>query len=220
MRTVRIAVFLVLALLLLAAFRPALGQDLELPGLAADPDACAAALDDAVQAGMNAAVRTMIGERAAQAVASGDWVHAVPLLKQRLGAGDTTPALWLALAHGPERLPTPDHAHALAAAWRAYSDSKPGPDQLPTLRVMQAALAALGRKLSEIEVLREESRLAPDDATLRRELVTRMQTYGLLVRSVHTQPESSPRECASVSPAASAAARTSIRAIGYGCSPP
>jgi alpha-2-macroglobulin len=192
MRPVTFALFLVLTLVLLAAFQSASAQDLELPGLAADADAYAAALHNAVPAGMNAAARTMVEQRAAQTIAAGDWVHAVPLLEQRLGTGDTTPALWLALAQGLERLPTPDHTHALAAAWQAYHDTNPGPDQLPALRVMQVALAALGRKLSEIDVLREETRRAPDDAALQRELVSRMQTYGLLVRSVHTQPESFP----------------------------
>ncbi len=192
MRPLRPALFLVLTSVLGAAFRPALAQELELPGLAADADAYAAALHSAVPAGMSAAARAATEQRAAQAIAAGDWVHAVPLLKQRLGAGDTTPALWLALAQGLERLPKPDHAHALAAGWRAYNDTSPGPDQLPALRVMQAALAALGRKLPEIEVLNEEIQRAPDDAALRRELVTRMQAYGLLVRSIRTQSESFP----------------------------
>ncbi len=196
MRPVRLALFIVLASILLAAVRPALAQDLQLPGLDADADAYAGALQNAVPADMGAAARTQIEQRAGQAIAAGDWVQAVPLLKQRLGAGDTTPALWLALAQGLERPPTPDHAHALAAAWQAYRGANSGADQLEALRVMRTALSALGRKLPEIEVLREETQLAPDDAALRRELVTRMQEYGLLVRTIHTQPESFPaRAC-------------------------
>ena len=191
MRPIRLALFLLLASMLLPSWS-ALAQELELPGLTADADAYANTLHKAVPAGMNAAARAMIEQRAAQAVAARDWLHAVPLLEQRLGAGDTTPALWLALAQGLEQLPTPDHPHALAAAWRAYSDTQPGPDQLPALQVMQSALTALGRKLPEIEVLKEEARLAPDDASVRRELTTRMQAYGLLVRSINTQPESFP----------------------------
>ena len=196
MRPVRLALFLVFASMLLVTSGSAHAQDLTLPGLAADANAYAAALHKAVPAGMDAVARAKIERLAAEAIDAGDWVRAVPLLKRRIGVGDTTPALWLALAQGLEQLPTPEHAHALAAAWFAYRDANPGPDQLPALRVMRTALAALGRKQPEIEVLTEETRLAPDDAELQRELVTKMQAYGLLVRTVHTQPESFPaRAC-------------------------
>lgn len=136
MRPVRLALFLVLSSIRLVASSLALAQDLQLPGLAADAAAYAAALHNVVPAAMSAAARIATGQRAAQAIAAGDWVHAVPLLKKRLGAGDTTAAPSLALATGLEQLPTPEHAHALAAAWRAYRDTNSGLDQLPALRVM------------------------------------------------------------------------------------
>src|SRR5215475_12661087 len=113
MHPIRLVLFLVFASIFLATSGPADAQNLTLPGLATDADAYAVALHKAVPAGMDAAARAKIELRAAQAVAAGNWVQAVPLLKQRLGAGDTTPALWLALAQGLEQLPTPDHTHAL-----------------------------------------------------------------------------------------------------------
>lgn len=142
MRRAGLALFLVLGSMLLAASRPALGQGLNLSGLAAAADAYAAALQHAVPAGMNAAARTRIEQRVAQGIAAGDWVHAVLLLKYRLGAGDTTSALWLALAAGLEQMPPPDQPRAPAAAWNAYRDTNPRPDQLPALRIMLDALTA------------------------------------------------------------------------------
>lgn len=185
-----------LLLALVVPFRAALSQDLELPGLAADADAYAASLHKLAPAGMNAADRQAIEAEAEQAIEARDWAKAVPLLQRRLGAGNTNPDLWLALGQALEQQPNPDHAHALAAAWRAYAGTEAGPDQLPALQLMRTALAALGRKLPEIEVLQQETRLAPDDARLKRDLVTRMQAFGLLVRTVRTQPESFPaRAC-------------------------
>ena len=183
-------------LLALVPCGPAFSQELELPGLSADANAYAAELHKLVPAGLSAGDRQSLEAEAEQAAEAKDWAQAASLLERRLGASETTPALWLALAQALERQPNPDHAHAAAAAWRSFAETETGTDQLPALRVMRTAFAALDQKLPEIEVLQQEARLAPDDDALKRDLVTRMQAVGLLVCTVKTQPESFPaRAC-------------------------
>jgi hypothetical protein len=65
MRPIRLALFAVLASILLAAVRPGHAQDMQLPGLDADADAYAGALQNAVPPDMGAAERTQIEQRAA-----------------------------------------------------------------------------------------------------------------------------------------------------------
>ncbi|HUC18365.1 MAG TPA: MG2 domain-containing protein [Acetobacteraceae bacterium] len=190
-RTCRI-LFLLLIAFAAAPPRSAWSQQLDLPGLSADAASYVASLQKLAPAGMSAAAREAAEADAEKAIAAGDWAKALAALQQRLGAGHTTPDLWLSLAKVLIEPPTPDDAHALAAAWQAYVATEPGPAQLPSLAIMRTVLAALGRKLPEIEVLEEETQLAPDDADLRRELIARRQEFGLLVRKVTTQPESFP----------------------------
>ncbi len=171
-------------------------QELDLPGVSADAASYAASLQKLAPAGMSAAAREAAEADAEKAIAAGDRAKALAALQQRLGAGHTTPDLWLSLAKLLIEPPAPDDAHALAAAWQAYVATEPGPAQLPALAIMRVSLAGLGLKLPEIEVLAEETRLAPDDADLRRQLIARRQEFGLLVREVTTEPESFPaRAC-------------------------
>ncbi len=198
-RTGRIA-FLALLAFASLPLTAARSQQLDLPGVSADAAAYAASLQKLAPAGMSAAAREAAEAAASDAIAAGDRARALAALQQRLGAGHTTPSLWLSLAQVLMHPPAPDDAHALAAAWQAYAATESGPGQLPALEIMRTALAALGRKLPEIEVLEAETWLAPEDtdlgADLRRALIAREEEFGLLVRKVTTQPESFPaRAC-------------------------
>ncbi len=181
---------------LLAAIPAARGQDLNLPGLRADAQRYAHTLEQHYPAGATPAQRAQSEQRVRDAWAKQDWAAAAAALSERLGQGETKAALWLALAQALMRQPTPDPTHALAAAWESYTRTSDADAKLAALRIMRDALAALNRPVQEIEVIEEASRLAPDDADLKRLLVTREQAFGLLVRKVSTDSESFPaRAC-------------------------
>ena len=188
---------LILGVLLLAVCLlpgPARSDELEIPGLQADADAYARALQERFPAGATTQQRADAEAHAEALEAHGDWAAAAAAWAERLGQGETTRALWLSFARALLKQPQPDPAHALAAAWQGYEAA--GADQGPALLVMRDALATLGRPVQEVEVLEAASRLSPDDADLRRQLAQREQQLGLLVRSIHTEPESFPaRAC-------------------------
>ncbi len=188
---------LILGVLLLAACllpNPARSDALEIPGLQADSESYARTLQKRFPAGATTLQRADVEARAQAAEAHDDWAAAAASWAERLGQGETTPALWLSLARALLKQPQPDPKHALAAAWHSYEAADT--DRGPALLVMRDALAALGRPVQEVEVLDEASKLAPDDADLRRQLAQREQQLGLLVRAVHTVPDSFPaRAC-------------------------
>ncbi len=169
---------------------------MEIPGLRADAAAYAHSLQQRFPAGATSRQRADSEARALSAEARKDWAGAAVALSDRLGQGETTPALWLSLARDLLNQTKSDPAHALAAAWQAFEASSEGADQVPALLVMHDALAALNRPVPEIETLEAASERAPDNSGLRRQLALREQQLGLLVRRVRTEPESFPaRAC-------------------------
>jgi len=185
-------------LLLLACSMPGLarGDELEIPGLQSDSAAYAHALRQRFPAGATSRQRADSEARALAAEVRKDWAGAASALSERLGQGETTPALWLSLARDLLNQAKSDPAHALAAAWQAFEASRAGTGEVPALLVMRDALVALDRPVPEVEVLEAASGRSPDDSDLRRQLALREQQLGLLVRKVRTEPESFPaRAC-------------------------
>ncbi len=185
-----------IGLVLLVSLTPARSEDLSLPGLQRDAQAYAHSLRQRFPAGATSGQRAQAERTARDALATQDWAGAAQALSERLGQGETNAALWLALAQALLHQPRPDVPHALAAAWQSYSATETAADKVAALRVMRDALVLLKRPVEEVEVLEQASLLAPDDADLKRELATREQEFGLLVRKVRTEPESFPaRAC-------------------------
>jgi len=192
----RLVMGLLLAFACLLPGPAAHADELEIPGLRSDAAAYARSLRQRFPAGATARQRADAETRAQAAEARRDWAAAAAAWSDRAGQGDAPATAWLSLAGDLLRLPAPDPAHALAAAWRAFGATEAGAGQVPALLAMRDALTALNRPVSEIETLAAAADRAPDDADLRRQLALRKQQLGLLVRGVRTEPENFPaRAC-------------------------
>ncbi len=192
----RLVMGLLLAFACLLPGPAAHADELEIPGLRSDAAAYARSLRQRFPAGATARQRADAETRAQAAEARRDWAAAAAAWSDRAGQGDAPATAWLSLAGDLLRLPAPDPAHALAAAWRAFGATEAGATQVPALLAMRDALTALNRPVPEIETLAAAADRAPDDADLRRQLALRKQQLGLLVRGVRTEPESFPaRAC-------------------------
>ncbi|HUZ64427.1 MAG TPA: alpha-2-macroglobulin [Acetobacteraceae bacterium] len=168
----------------------------DLPGLSGDSYAYQAALRRRFPAGATTQDRLAAEQAAHAAAAKGDWAGAAAAWERRIGAGQAAPDQWLALAKAQMRRSPPDATHALDAAWQAYIRVPGGKRQIPALRVMVSALRAQHHALPEIDVLQAIVDRAPTDTAARAALAARRQALGLLVKSVHTEPEAYPaRAC-------------------------
>ena len=131
---------LLLTLLCLAALfgpgsAPAGAEEFTVPGLEADATAYADGLRARVPAGITQQAQRQAEQRAADAQRRNDWAGAAAALEARIGAGDATADLWLALARAQLRRTPPDPAHAAQAAWQAFSAADAGAGEIPSLLV-------------------------------------------------------------------------------------
>ncbi|MEO9190472.1 MAG: hypothetical protein ABI224_10815, partial [Acetobacteraceae bacterium] len=125
----------------LASLTHARSQELTLPGLQHDAGVYAGSLRQRFPAGATDAQRAQAERAARDAWAARNWAGAGQALSDRLGQGQPSPALWLALAQALLRQPQPDAAHALAAAWQSYVATSAAEEKVPALRAMRDALA-------------------------------------------------------------------------------
>lgn len=180
--------------LLLGLAGPALG--FEPPGLSGDSAGYEATLSRRFPAGATPAQRAASEARARAAEARGDWAAAAAAWEERLGAGETTGDLWLALARAQLRRTPPDAARALQAGWLAFMQVPAGPAEIPSLLVMAEAMDRLGQPAWRIEALQAVVERAPADAVHRAALAEARREAGLLVRRITTEPEAEPaRAC-------------------------
>ena len=187
-------------LLVIACVLPlgARAAELELPGLAQDSSAYAAALQKASPAGATRETRRRDEQRAIDATSRKDWAAAAAAWERRIGAGDTNADQWLALAAAELNRTPPDTRHALEAAWQAYGMLDTGPAQIPALLVMVQALHAEARPLMEYRALSAVVERAPSNENYKRMLDDARRSAGLLVDSLHTDAEADPpRACLS-----------------------
>ena len=171
-------------------------QGFDLPGLQADASAYAAELGRPYPAGGTPQQRRQFEQQAHDAHARGDAAAEADALQRRLGAGEPTADLWLALSAALLHKTPPDATHALDAAWQALSLSETGAPEIPALLAIAGALDALHRPAQAIAALEAVTERAPDNAGYRRMLADARHAAGLLVRRVTTEIDTDPpRAC-------------------------
>jgi len=187
---------LLLATMLAIACGPALADDFALPGLPADSEAYAHTLTGRTPAGGTPQARRHAEQAAEAAIRQQDLAAAAAAWETRVGLGEATSAQWLALAEAQLRRTPSDPAHALQAAWQAFTAADGRTAEVPPLRLMADALKALNRPAQAILALEAALERVPDDATLRQALDETRRATGILVRHVRTEPEAEPpRAC-------------------------
>ncbi|MBN8874021.1 MAG: alpha-2-macroglobulin family protein [Rhodospirillales bacterium] len=195
MRRLLPLLFLGLACLLLWSSL-ARAQDFALPGLAGDANRYAGALTARTPAGGSPQARKQAEDAAAAATKAADWTAAASAWEKRIGLGEATAAQWLALAQAQQRRTPPDAAHALQAAWQAFTRADGPAAEAPALLAMADALTTMNRPVQAIEALQAASDRLPEDARIRQALEQARRTAGVLVRRVQTEPDADPaRAC-------------------------
>jgi len=168
----------------------------EMPGLENDALAYEAQMQRRFPAGATPQQRNQAEQRARIAQQRNDWNAAAAALEERLGAGQTSPDLWMALADAQLRRNPPEPMRALQAAWRAFMMVPAGPPEIPSLTMMAEALRRLDQPVWQIRALEEVLQRAPDDQKTREALATARRAAGILVRQVRTEPDAEPaRAC-------------------------
>ena len=177
-------------------------DELVIPGLSADASRYEQSLRARFPAGGTARQRDRAEAAADDADQRHDLATGAAAWADRAGQGEVGVNVWLALARDLLRRPTPDAAHALAAAWLAFGQTQENetPEAVANtteaLRLMREALAKLDRQPAELDVLSFAADRSPDDADLRTQLTLRRQQLGLLLRGVATEAENFPaRAC-------------------------
>src|SRR5262249_26794039 len=142
--------WLLAAVLWLASAGAAWADEFSLPGLDADANAYESSLTARFPAGGTPQGRKQAEQQALAAAKKSDWAAAGAAWERRIAQGDATPEQWLTLADTHMRRAPPDPRHALEAAWKNFSGTDTGPNQVPTLLLMADALRALDRPAQAI----------------------------------------------------------------------
>ena len=194
------AVLLCVALLLNIALIVPAHADFDLPGLAQDTQSYQNTLTKRHPAGGTAVLRRAAEQQAAAATSKKDWNAAAAALEERVSLGDATKQQWLDLATAQLHRTPPEAKKALAAAWRNFTESDAGTDEVPALLVMADALRVLDRGDQVVEVLQQLVDRTPDDAGNKRLLADAQRAVGLTIRKVREEPNADPpRACISFS---------------------
>jgi len=183
----RLFLLLVLVLPLAAG-----AESFDVPGLGADSRGYAGSLTNSFPAGGTPLARRQAETRAADAQRRNDWAGVATALEARLGAGEPSSDLWLALARAQMRRTPALPARAAQAAWQAFESAGAGPPEIPALLLMAEALRAMDRPEAAIRALEAVTERAPDDAGYRQTLTDARRVAGILVRQVRPETETDP----------------------------
>jgi len=185
-------------LLLLAAPASAQMLNFEPAGVQRDARAYEAQLTRRFPAGGTPAQRSAAESRAIAAERSGKWDLAVQAYEERIGAGNPTPELWLALAQAQLSRTPPNPARALQAAWQSFMLVPVGPPEIPSLRMMARALTQEGLLAEALAATAAAQSRDPENPALRQELADARRAAGMLFARVRVEPEAEPaRACLS-----------------------
>ena len=156
-----------LALLILLLAGPAWAEDFNVPGLQRDAAAYAATLTAKSPAGLTPVQRRQAEQRAADATKRNDWPAVTAAIEARLGGGEPTPDLWMALARAHLAKKPPEPGRAAQAAWQAYA-MLDEPASVPALLLLSDAFRAQERWDFAIRALEAAQERAPDNKGLPR----------------------------------------------------
>ena len=180
-----------LTLLILLLAGPAWAEEFNVPGLQRDATAYAATLTAKSPAGLTQLQRRQAEQRAADATRRNDWPAVVAAIEARLGGGDPTPDLWMALARAHLAKKPTEPGRAAQSAWQAYT-LLDEPASVPALLLLSDAFRAQERWDFAIRALETAQQRAPDNKDLPRLLTDLRRTAGIQVRRVTTEPEAEP----------------------------
>ncbi|WP_414040983.1 alpha-2-macroglobulin family protein [Acidithiobacillus sp. M4-SHS-6] len=134
--------------------------------------------------------RSQALNKAEHAYSQGDWAAAVADYQQRIALGDTAdPKIWWVFAQALLKQGSASAKEAKYAAYLAYErniySQKPELSLLlPTLRLLQEALAAENDHLGEIHLLEAMYRAYPHDAQAAMDLKKAVMTDGFKIQSI------------------------------------
>ena len=188
MRRLLLSFLLVLCLLAGAAR----AEDFNPPGLERDSQAYLQTLTQKVPAGLNPAMRRTMEQKAVDAIKRGDIPAAVTALENRIGGGDPTMDMWLALGRAHLRRVPADPARAAQAAWQAFGMADSGVPEIPPLLLMADAFRAMTRYDQAIRALEAVQERAPDDKAYAAQLTDIRRLAGIQIRRFKTEPEGDP----------------------------
>ena len=165
---------------------------LSVPGLENDSRAYLATLTKRSPAGLPSAARRTLEQRAADAIRRNDMPAAADALESRIGGGEPTLDLWMALARAQLRRTPPEPARAAQAAWQAYDMTQADASAIPPLLLLADAFRAMKRYDYAIRALENVQELEPDNAEYAKQLADLQRLAGIQVRRVTTEPEADP----------------------------